>query len=53
MPDTVQVTAQYLGNHRTEISIGQRTCILENHRDAEERGASLCPTELLAASVAG
>ena len=48
-----EVRASCLGDGRTEISIGQRTCIMEDHLEGAEQRAHLCPTEMLAASVAG
>ena len=48
-----EVKATRLGNGRTALSIGQRTCIMEDHLDGDEQRAFLCPTEMLAAAIAG
>ena len=42
-----------MGDGRAELSIGQRTCTMEDHLEGAELRAHLCPTEMLAASVAG
>jgi hypothetical protein len=48
-----EIRAVYLGEKRTEVSIGDRACVLENLTLADGPTSALCPVELLGAAVAG
>jgi hypothetical protein len=48
-----EIRAVYLGEKRTEVSVGDRTCVLENLTLADGPVSALCPVELLGAAVAG
>ena len=48
-----EIRAVYLGGTRTEVSVGGRSCVLENLTWAEKPASDLCPVELLGAAVAG
>ncbi len=50
---STEILAVYLGEKRTEVSVGGRSCVLENLTLADGPATSLCPVELLGAAVAG
>jgi hypothetical protein len=49
----IRVTAVDLGSRRTQVSIGGRSCTFEDREDAFDGATAPCPTEILAAAVAG
>lgn len=50
---TTTVTAVSLCNGQTRVSIGQRHCVMEDQLEQNKQLAKLCPTEMLAATIAG
>lgn len=47
------VTAVSLGDGQTRVSIGPRHGIMEDHLEEDKQRSALCPTEMLAATIAG
>ncbi len=50
---TIVATAINLPGGRTHVSVGGRHCVMENQRDDGDPPTALCPTEMVAAAVAG
>ena len=50
---TIVATAINLPGGRTHVSVGGRHCTMADQRDDGDPPTELCPTEMVAAAVAG
>lgn len=50
---TIVAAAVNLPGGSTRVSVGGRDCIMEDRRDDGDPPGALCPTEMVAAAVAG